>query len=249
VIAANPGAPHQRFPVGWYGKIPLAGDFVARRVPAVFGEAWYGWLQIALDGSRGRLGHGWREAFLSMPAWRFVFSPGLVTSAAWSGLMVPSVDAVGRCFPLAIASPLSSKRLDVVGTLLAAQPWFEEMQAIALSAISAGADLAAIDAAIAARPFREEWVRYRQGEDEALPTRPLRPRMLHVDIASRGRGMPAVAEPLCEPCGVWLADACEIFGGSLLLCEALPPAEQFCAMMDGLWQAHGWAQRNARPAA
>jgi hypothetical protein len=62
---------HQRargFAVGWYGKIPGTGDFIARRVPASFREPWDRWLQGAIDGSKQRLGARWRDAFLSMPA-------------------------------------------------------------------------------------------------------------------------------------------------------------------------------------
>jgi hypothetical protein len=45
---------------------------------------------------------------------------------------------------------------------------------------------------------------------------------------------------LCEPWSAWLAEPSELFGRTLLLCESLPAAEQFCAMMDGHWLEHGW---------
>jgi len=82
------------FPVGWYGKIPVTGDFIARRLATAFSEPWDRWLQGVMDGSRERLGARWRDTFLSMPAWRFILAPGMVTPNAWAGLMVPSVDAV-----------------------------------------------------------------------------------------------------------------------------------------------------------
>jgi type VI secretion system protein ImpM len=209
VIAANPAAGHRRFPAGWYGKIPAAGDFIARRIPAGFREAWDRWLQPALDAARGRLGPGWRDDFLSMPAWRFALPPGLLTPGAWAGVMVPSVDAVGRIFPLTIAAALPSSRLDAVATLLAAHAWFGAVEAVALSALIPSADPAAIDVAVAARPFPEESLR----EGELSPS-----------------------------CAAWLAEASEIFGRSLLVCEALPQGERFCAMLDGRWREHGWAQ-------
>ena len=115
----------QTFPAGWYGKIPATGDFIGRRMPALFSEAWDRWLQAAIAGSRERLGARWRDSFLSMPIWRFVLSPGMLTPNAWGGIMVPSVDAVGRYFPLAVASALPSVSLDLVGTLFAAESWFD----------------------------------------------------------------------------------------------------------------------------
>src|SRR5205085_9054688 len=96
--AASP----ESFPTGWYGKIPGTGDFVARRVATPFTEAWHGWLQASLGGSRERLGARWRDSYLSMPVWRFLLSPGILTAQAWAGIMAPSVDAVGRYFPLAV---------------------------------------------------------------------------------------------------------------------------------------------------
>jgi len=55
-------------------------------------------------------------------------------------------------------------------------------------------------------------------------------------IASRNE----LAGRLAEPCAAWLAEESKLFGRCLLLCEALPPAEQYCAMMDGRWVERGW---------
>ena len=159
----------EEFAAGWYGKIPGTGDFVARRVPASFSAAWDRWLQAALAGSRERLGARWRDSFLSMPIWRFVLSPGMLTANAWAGVMAPSVDAVGRYFPLVVTSALPSASLDLVATLFAAQAWFGEIEAIALSAIAPAVDSAAIDAAIVRKPFRSEWLRYPEPRDDTVP--------------------------------------------------------------------------------
>ena len=243
----------EAFPVGWYGKIPGTGDFVGRRMPAAFREAWDRWMQAAIAGSRERLGAGWRDSYLSMPVWRFVFSPGLLTPNAWAGVVAPSVDAVGRYFPLAVAAALPSTSLDLVRMLLAAEAWFDEIESVALDALAPQADVAAVDAAIGAKPFRGEWLRYPEGRDETIPIRPSKPQMLCLPLAARHPGSEAevleVAQRLAEPCGAWLAEESELFGRCLLLCEALPPAEAFCAMMDGRWAEHGWTRREARSGA
>src|SRR3954463_4798360 len=147
MISATSAA-RETFSAGWYGKIPGPGDFITRRMPAAFSESWDRWLQSAIAGSRDRLGGRWRDTFLSMPVWRFVLSPGMLTPSAWAGVMAPSVDAVGRYFPLAVAAALPSGSLDAAATLLAAQGWLDEIEALALSAIAPAADSAAIDAAI-----------------------------------------------------------------------------------------------------
>ena len=249
--AAKPAS----FPVGWYGKIPGTGDFIARRLPASFSESWDRWLQAAMEGSRERLGARWRDSFLSMPAWRFLLAPGMVTTDAWAGLMLPSVDAVGRYFPLTVASPLPSESLDLVGTLLAAEPWFGEIESIALSAIAPGADAGAIDAAFAARPFQPGWLHQPRASDDTVPIRGAQAQMLWVPLEARSGerrpspGLAALAERITEPCAAWLAEETEVFGRCLLLCEALPPAEQYCAMMDGRWVEHGWGRRDVRAGA
>jgi type VI secretion system protein ImpM len=247
-------ASQESFPTGWYGKVPGTGDFIARRVTAPFTETWHGWLQASLGGSRERLGSHWRDSYLSMPVWRFVLSPGLLTAQAWAGIMAPSVDAVGRYFPLAVVSALPSKSLDLAGTLVAAEPWFDEVEAIALSAIAPAIDTSVIDAAIARQPFRAEWLRYPQGRDDTVPIRGAKPQMLWLPLDPRNGSSPAaelqmLAERLAEPASAWLAEESELFPRCALLCEGLPPAEQYCAMMDGHWVERGWGRRDARSGA
>jgi len=244
------------FAVGWYGKIPGTGDFITRRVPASFSESWDQWLQQSMGGSRERLGKRWREAFLTMPGWRFVLSPGLVTANAWAGVMLPSVDAVGRYFPLTAACPLPAASLDLAATLFTAAPWFDEIEAIALSAIAPKVDTAAIDAALARREFRREWLHLPGDASEATIAEPSGKAQLlalllgeRVDREHPSAELAALSARLSEPCAVWLAEASEVFGRSLLLCEGLPAAEQYCAMMDGRWAEHGWGHRDLRGAA
>jgi hypothetical protein len=78
--------------------------------------------------------------------------------------------------------------------------------------------------------------------------------MLWVPLDARSGQPPArevleLAGRLAEPCGAWLAEESELFGRCLLLCEALPPAEQYCAMMDGRWVERGWGRRDVRSGA
>jgi type VI secretion system protein ImpM len=244
-------SPQRSFAAGWYGKIPAAGDFVGRRLPSSFTEAWDRWLQAALAGSRERLGAHWRDGFLSMPVWRFVVSPGMLTADAWAGVMAPSVDAVGRYFPLAVASALPAARFDLIGTLFTAQRWFDAAEAIALVAIAPGTDIVAIDAAISRTPFRSEWLRYSRNGDDTLPLRSVKPQMLWLPLEPRNALPPRpelreLAERLSHPCAAWLAEESELFGRCLLLCEAMPAAEQYCAMMDGRWTERSWGRRDRR---
>ncbi|WP_425261029.1 type VI secretion system-associated protein TagF [Rubrivivax sp. RP6-9] len=97
-------------PPGWHGKLPSLGDFASRRLQAPFLEAWDGWLAAGLLALRERDPGGWLDAYLASPSWRFLLMPGVLPGAAgeqgYAGVLMPSVDRVGRYFPFTIVQPL-----------------------------------------------------------------------------------------------------------------------------------------------
>jgi type VI secretion system protein ImpM len=93
-------------PVGWYGKLPALGDFAGRRLPAEFVARWDDWLQRGMARSRSDLGERWMELYLTFPVWRFIVPGDKPEQFAWCGVLLPSVDRVGRCFPLTICRRL-----------------------------------------------------------------------------------------------------------------------------------------------
>ena len=122
--------------VGLYGKLPCNGDFLHRRVPLEFVEVWDGWIRESLIQSRLRLQERWREAYLTSPVWRFVLAPGLCGSGMYAGVMLPSVDRVGRCFPLAIVARWDME-VSQLQTAFNQQRWFDFSTALALGALGA----------------------------------------------------------------------------------------------------------------
>lgn len=111
VIGTNAGTTAgARVPPGWYGKLPSLGDFAARRVDASFLEPWDHWLASGLQQLRERDPAGWLEAYLAGPIRRFLLMPGVLPGApgaqAWAGVLMPSVDRVGRYFPFTIVQAL-----------------------------------------------------------------------------------------------------------------------------------------------
>jgi type VI secretion system protein ImpM len=116
---------------GWYGKLPGVGDFVGRRLPEDFVREWDAWLQEVVATTRAGLGTGWIERYLTMPIWRFVLVSGLVAGRGWAGVLMPSVDRVGRQFPLTIAVPLESDAAFVQAVFESAD-WYEDVEEAAL---------------------------------------------------------------------------------------------------------------------
>lgn len=134
---------------GWYGKIPTLGDFAARGLPGSFVGRWDRWLQGSIRASREHLGDDWLTVYLSSPAWRFALMPGCLDGAAWVGVLVPSVDRVGRYFPLTIAAPLEDAA-SAIDAMIGAREWFQAIEHAALDMLDPTADAAMLDARLAA---------------------------------------------------------------------------------------------------
>ena len=119
---------------GVFGKIPARADFVRRRLPATFLGPWDAWLGSALARSRSDLGPAWLEAYLTSPLWCFALSPGVCGPSPVAGVLVPSVDAVNRHFPLTLGSVLAEDCRPFAIALAA--PWFASLENLALAALA-----------------------------------------------------------------------------------------------------------------
>ena len=107
---------------GFAGKIPARGDFIHGGLPRDFTDPWHDWQSMVIAGSRTLMGDVWLDAFLEAPVWRFILPPGLCGPRAAVGLIMPSVDKVGRYFPLTFAA------LSDAGTPIEAE-WFDWLDA------------------------------------------------------------------------------------------------------------------------
>jgi type VI secretion system protein ImpM len=135
---------------GFFGKIPSHGDFVTRELPRAFLDVWDRWLQECIAASKSQLGERWLDVYLTSPLWRFALAAGVCGDSAWAGLLMPSVDRVGRYFPLTIATPLEAdvNALLVPGRLDA---WLDAAEGIALHSLDDDRfDAGAVQAALAA---------------------------------------------------------------------------------------------------
>jgi len=143
---------------GWYGKIPALGDFASRRLPAEFIAIWDAWLQHGMAASRASLGEHWLDNYLTSPIWRFALLPGVIGQQAWTGIMMPSVDKVGRHFPLTLALPLGGEHGSLTA-MLAGQKWYADMETTALAALNIDFSAEQLEAellALAPPPARRE---------------------------------------------------------------------------------------------
>src|SRR3954453_16484472 len=86
---------------GLFGKLTAKRDFIALFAPRAFLDAWEPWMQSGIAASRDLLGGGWQQAFLSAPIWRFWLGSD-ICGATVAGVFMPSLDRVGRYYPLTL---------------------------------------------------------------------------------------------------------------------------------------------------
>lgn len=94
---------------GYFGKLPIWGDFVHQILPQDFANGWHEWLQASMATARETLGEAFLTYYLNCPAWKFLMAPGVCGKQAVVGLTIPSVDRVGRYFNFTLATVLPSE--------------------------------------------------------------------------------------------------------------------------------------------
>jgi type VI secretion system protein ImpM len=201
-------------PPGFFGKLPSRGDFVTRRLPPDLLAGWTDWLDASLDESRRMLGEAWQAAYLSSALWRFSASPGCCSNQAFAGVLMPSVDRVGRYYPLSIVAPLGAE-WSAAEIAVAAGQWFEQVEALALSCLT-DVDLDAFDAALAAAPIP-------RAAGAALPTSP-------------AMAVPGLLGHLLEqnaiPYSLWWTTGPSAADARVLAFPGLPPRAMFALLLS-----------------
>jgi len=129
---------------GWYGKLPSLGDFATRRLPPLFVDPWDRWLATGMAAWRDA-DSDWLDAFLAAPTWRFALGAGIpfAASPGYAGILMPSVDRVGRYFPLTIARPRGPRETAVPAA------WLEAVEDVAIAALDEDWSAERLDDALA----------------------------------------------------------------------------------------------------
>ncbi len=237
---------------GFYGKLPCKGDFLHRRVSQEFVDAWDSWLQQCLIASREQLQELWLDAYLTSPVWRFAVAEGVCGSGAYAGVMVPSVDRVGRYFPLTLVAQLNTQDclLDLASD--AVRQWFDSAESLVLGALQAhDFDLAFFDEQVAALegPLREpeaaESAHLRQlMQQSPFGRRPGQWQVPLQSVHSLQRAANVFAsrelERSLRPLALWWTDGSDAVAPCWLCNRGLPPPGSFAAMIAGGWDRFGW---------
>lgn len=119
---------------GAFGKMPVLGDFFRTGLGNGFVSGWDDWMQLRMSEASETLGERWDECYMSAPIWRFSLAAGLVGEDAVIGVLMPSVDRVGRKFPLTLAATRDEPENALVGHFASGQV-FETLEGLALDAL------------------------------------------------------------------------------------------------------------------
>jgi type VI secretion system protein ImpM len=237
--------------VGLYGKLPSHGDFLRRRVSDDFVGVWDGWLQQCLDASRWALGERWLDVYLTSPAWRFACAAGTCGPAPVVGLMVPSVDRVGRYFPLTLVAelPQTASLIAVAGET---EPFFDAAERLLVETLATDqVDFESFDEGVIELGRELESV----AAQDRLVLEATAAAVL-ADDAQAGWQIPLASSSqltrafeqllwqrlssLHEPLVLWWTEGSSIVEPSCLIARGLPDPDTFAALLDGSWAARRW---------
>ena len=230
---------------GFYGKLPSHGDFLSRRLPRQFIEPWDQWLQGCIAASSEQLGKKWLDTFLFSPIWQFGLTAGLCGEDAWAGVMMPSVDKVGRYFPLTLAAKVDANQLRSLFD--PAYGWFDALTQLALSSLEYEFDLQRFDREL-------EQLCLHDFIGDPSPPRNTNPLISHSAKQAfqfkllNDQETPQAFDELGEilrdrflaHCSIWRASVSDDKSASLLLCEGLPPLDAYVGFLNGDWPQRGW---------
>jgi type VI secretion system protein ImpM len=244
--------------VGFFGKLPSNGDFLQRRVPQSFLDIWDPWLQECVHASRESLQEAWLPAYLTSPVWRFVLPEAICGSGAYAGILAPSVDRVGRYFPMTIVTQvdIDANPLDFA---MQRRSWFDALESLLVTALGeTEVDLEWFDAQVI------EHTRFLDGEIDASGPAlkdlfqrsqfPKQGEYWRTPLATAGSLQAAVnafayreLSAQLRPTSVWWTEGSGASAPAWLSLRGLPAPNRFGAMLNGQWLEHGWQDLGELP--
>ena len=220
--------------LGVFGKIPAHGDFIQRNLDKSFLEPWDEWLQRCIASSREMLDYKWLDVYLTSPIWRFVLTAGVVDEHCWAGIVVPSVDSVGRYFPLTIVLQLP-KNTNLFMFQTDNELWFNRIEEAALSALQ---NTLEVDELVEAMRFARDHLT----PAPAVATNPVLDEGARIAVGRSGdirtsypNLLNAIYEKQFTSYSLWWCQGSQMMPATNFTTPSLPLPNRYSAMLDGSW--------------
>ncbi len=241
-----------RIGCGYFGKVPLTGDFIRNGLAETFLRPWDAWLQTAIDRSRTDLGQDWLKYYLTSPVWRFAISGDICGPHPAVGVMMPSVDKVGRYFPLSLAAVVPAH---VRPAIVAATEgdWYWKAECAILASLEEAFEISVLDAAVRDIGLPDGCLTPGVGVGQADNGARYGPDSLRIDLGGGDDLQLAYPDMLdrtlawtLNPYSLWWTMGSEEVDPVFLACRGLPTADRFAAFLDGNWSKWGWDNKPDR---
>ncbi len=139
---------------GAFGKMPALGDFFRVAAAAEVVTPWDIWVQQMLVTARATLGARFAGCYMSAPIWRFALAPAVAGGQGLLGVLMPSVDRVGRQYPLALFIQTGSNEQAPLRNLIWQAPVLEALERLALDCLDDAMTREALQTRLAALALR-----------------------------------------------------------------------------------------------
>ena len=232
---------------GFFGKLPINGDFIQRNLSQRFVHRWDSWLQNNLLAFQQHFGNQWAEHYLTSPIWRFFISPGVIDNHAYIGIMAPSVDRVGRYFPMTIAVPVDPKQTPALFSQVM-QSTFADLESFFLKYLHAEtANIDELTSELHQHSLSLQHLIQQQNIDPLPDTINCHRFVLsdQADLAGAVSGL-WLMDLLKQRnnATLWWSNGSQSIEPSLLVNSGLPNRHQFISMLSGFDGNHHWRQKN-----
>ncbi len=227
---------------GIYGKLPLHGDFVYRNLPANLMTSWDEWLQSFVAGSREQLGENWLDIYLTSPIWRFAFSEGVLDQNAWLGVILPSVDRVGRYFPISLLTKVPVE-VNLFEYMLLQKDWFESVEELLFQSLDGELDVDEVLLEIHKVALNEHTI-YKKNSH--LPGQSAAVMNMEFEEQSPALAFPHLLDSFLtnalKSYSAWTTLGSERVEPCIAITQNLPKIGGIAAMMDGRWTEWNWPE-------
>lgn len=222
--------------IGVYGKLPAHPDFVSEAVSSDISNELYDWAQQVIYRTSGQMSEtDWLSAYLVSPIWRMCVPPNAERKHSWIGMMMPSVDAVGRYFPLFMLFEIDPKHICVEWLFKEADPLFAIMEEVGLKALQKRLALSDVMQALSAQTQQLEL-----GEQACIPTPVLDTRLRFSSAQPETEQFTRLLQTTIaqlEGSVWWSAGEMADWQQPLIHCLGLPSPEDYRFLLTG--QTHG----------